>query len=356
MIAAPLTVSCPIAGACAGALPYAGGAAAQAAASAVLGSFTTELSQAAAWLVGHVISFVNGSLPLQVDTPWFVDKESDMVSLMEIVVAPLLMVATISAICRQDLKRLGRVWGVGLPVSLLAGAGGVALVAVAVSVTDAMCQFIVGRDSAAMAGQFNDSAVAGLVSGAPAVVEMVVALLMIAGSVLIWLELIVRSAAVYIAMFFMPLALLGYIWPATAAVARRILELLAVLVLSKFVIVGSLTLGLGALEAGPTADHALIASAVLLMAGFTPFCLLRLAPIVEANAIAHLEGLSRRPWRAANRSATSAVTAPSHPVAGLLLARARGSVAPSPVSGVVSQPLAERPPDYATGPEAGKGK
>jgi hypothetical protein len=229
----------------------------------------------------------------------------------------------------------------------------VALATIAVNVTDAMCQFIVGKDSSAMAGQFNDSAVASLVSGAPAVVEMVVSLLLIAGSVLIWLELIVRSAAVYIAMLFMPLALLGFIWPATTAVARRTIELLAVLILSKFVIVASLTLGLGALEAGPTADHALVAGAILLMAGFTPFCLLRLAPIVEANAIAHLEGLSRRPWRAANRAATSAVTAPSHPVTGLLLTRARGSVAPPRAAGVVAQPLAERPPDYVTGPRDG---
>jgi hypothetical protein len=353
MIPVHLSVACPVAGACAGALPYAGGAAAQAAASAVLGNFTAELSQAAAWLVGHVISFVNGSVPLQLDSSWFVAKESAMLSLVELVVLPVLGAATISAVCRQDLKRLARVWGVGLPVALLAGVGLVALVSVAVNVTDAMCQFIAGRDSAAMAGQFNDSAVAGLASGAPAMVEMVVSVLLILGAVLIWLELILRSAAVYIAMFFMPLALVCYIWPATATLAKRTVELLAVLVLSKFVIVASLTLGLGALEAAPTADHALISSAILLMAGFTPFSLLKLAPIVEANAIAHMEGLSRRPWRAGARAATATVTAPSHPVAGLILARARGSTAPPAVASVVAQPLAERKPDYPTRSDEG---
>ena len=32
---------------------------------------------------------------------------------------------------------------------------------------------------------------------------------------MVWLELVVRAAAIYVAVFFMPLALAGYVWPAT---------------------------------------------------------------------------------------------------------------------------------------------
>ena len=117
----------------------------------------------------------------------------------------------------------------------------------------------------------------------------------------------------------MPLALACYVWPATAAIAKRTVELLAALILSKFVIVATLTLGVAALHGGPSPDNAVIGAAILLIAGFAPFCLLRLAPIVEAGAIAHLEGMSRRPLRAAGRAATTVAAGPAHPVVGLVL-------------------------------------
>ena len=152
--------------------------------------------------------------------------------------------------------------------------------------------------------------------GAPQLVAAVISVLLIVGSVLLWLELVVRAAAIYVAVFFMPLALACYVWPATLAIARRTVELLAALILSKFVIVATLTLGVAALHGGPSADNAVIGAAILLIAGFAPFCLLRLAPIVEAGAIAHLEGLARRPLRAAGRAATTVAAGPAHPVVG----------------------------------------
>ena len=60
-----------------------------------------------------------------------------------------------------------------------------------------------------------------------------------------------RAAAIYVAVFFMPLALACYVWPATTAIAKRTVELLAALILSKFVIVATLTLGVAALHGGP---------------------------------------------------------------------------------------------------------
>ncbi len=77
---------------------------------------------------------------------------------------------------------------------------------------------------------------------------------------------------------------------------------LVALILSKFVIVAALTLGLAAMASGTSADDAVAGGAILLIAGFAPFTLLRLAPIVESAAIAHLEGMSRRPFRAASRA------------------------------------------------------
>jgi hypothetical protein len=184
-------------------------------------------------------------------------------------------------------------------------------------------------------------------------VAAVISFLLIVGSVLLWLELVVRAAAIYVAVFFMPLALACYIWPAATGIAKRSVELLVALVLSKFIIVATLTLGAAALQGGPSADNVVIGSAILLIAGFAPFCLLRLAPVVETGAIAHLEGLGRRPLRFASRAAGTAAAGPTNPVIGLVLASKSAAARPPGISAVLPQPLAARPADYRTEPPAG---
>ncbi len=319
------------------------------AAQGVIGAFSSVVSSGASWLVSHVIQLVNTSTQVDLGSAWFTQRAQAMAVLLEAVVLPLLMAATIGPILRQDLRRLGRIWGVGLPVALVGGLAGVQFTQIGLSVTDELCRAVAGPGDQLQA-HFAGLIAAGLASGPPQLVEIVVSLLVVAGTVMVWLELVVRAAAVYIAVFFMPLALAGYVWPATAAVTRRVVELLAALILSKFVIVATLTLGLAALEQGSIVDRTVIAGAILLIAAFAPFCLLRLAPIVEVAAIAHLEGLSRRPFRAGAQAASAAVAAPAHPVARLLLAARAGGASPIRSSPVVPQPVTDRPADYMTGP------
>jgi hypothetical protein len=96
-----------------------------------------------------------------------------------------------------------------------------------------------------------------------------------------------------------------------------------------------------------------VGAAILLIAGFAPFTLLRLTPVIEAGAIAHLEGLSRRPWRAAGRAATTVATGPAHPVAGLVLSARSGGAAPPAANPVVPQPIGTRRADFPAEPPAG---
>ena len=117
---------------------------------------------------------------------------------------------------------------------------------------------------------------------------------------LLWLELAVRSAAVGAAALFLPLALIGLAWPATAHWARRLGETLAALVLSKLVIAAVLALAAGLLVSSSGGASVVEGVALLAIAAFSPFSLLKLVPAVEAGAIGHFEGLSRRPIRAAH--------------------------------------------------------
>src|SRR6202030_4072009 len=78
---------------------------------------------------------------------------------------------------------------------------------------------------------------------------------------------------------------------------RRLGELLAVLILSKFVIVAIVSMAVGATASGvnaPNGPSLLGGAALLLLAAAAPFTLLRMVPLVEAGVVGHLDGVSRR--------------------------------------------------------------
>lgn len=337
-----------------------------AAAGAVLGVVGASMTSAADWLVGHVMGLIDVSHRHRFLLGWFRTEAGVMETVVVMALLPVLMVASIGPVLRQDLRRLFRVWGVGLPVAVLAGVAASQLAGLALRVTDEMCAGFLGGNGRRLALSFSQAMATGAVSTAPVFVKMLLASVMVVGAVLVWLEMMVRSAAVYVAVFFMPLVLVGYIWPSTAVMARRGVEILVSLILAKFVIVATLSLGLSALGTHGI-DAGIAGGGLMLLAGFAPFTLMRITPVVEAAAIGHLEGVSRRPLRAAGRVAGSAAAVPSHPVSQLLLsgfsggAGGSGGGASTAPSSVAAQALAPRAADYplpddpATGSPGGGG-
>jgi hypothetical protein len=118
----------------------------------------------------------------------------------------------------------------------------------------------------------------------------------------LWLELLVRAAAVYVAVLFLPLAMATLVWPSVAHWCRRLVETLTALILSKFVIVATLSLAASAVgsgtagtgDAGSGFASVLAGGALLVLATFVPFSILRLIPLVEAGAVGHLDGVRQR--------------------------------------------------------------
>jgi hypothetical protein len=119
-------------------------------------------------------------------------------------------------------------------------------------------------------------------SGSPFLAIMV-GLFLVAGAFALWIELLMREAAVYVIVLMLPLAFAALVWPARRIWAIRAVELLAALILSKFAIVAVLSLGGAALSAGT--GHGLTAAMVgvvlLIMGAFAPWALLRLLPLAE---------------------------------------------------------------------------
>lgn len=220
---------------------------------------------------------------------------------------PFLLLAVIQAIVRQDLSLLLRAVFLRLPLALVFGGIALALVAQALSVTDSLSAALLdvaGSSARAeldfLVNAFGPGGVqyAGFLGFLLALMAAVVAFVL-------WVELVIRSAAIAVAALFIPIALAGTVWSATSHWARRVGEILAALIVSKLVIAGVLALAALSLNPGSGLSGTIQAIALLLLACLAPFSLLRLVPIVEAGAIAHLEGMSRR----AHRSAHDAVAA-----------------------------------------------
>jgi hypothetical protein len=193
-----------------------------------------------------------------------------------------------------------------LPLALLLGVVAIQIVVLCLSATDAMCSAVAGGSGSdvknLLAGVTKGLLQAGGDPTMATFVLLMVGLLVAAASFVLWLELLVRAAAVYVAVLFLPLALATLVWPSISHWCRRLIETLAALILSKFVIVATLSLAAGAVasgtagsgDAGSGFSSVLAGGALLILSTFVPFAILRLIPLAEAGAIGHLDGTRQR--------------------------------------------------------------
>jgi hypothetical protein len=114
---------------------------------------------------------------------------------------------------------------------------------------------------------------------------VIVGLFAVMAALALALELILRSAAVYVVVLMLPLAFAALVWPARRIWAARLVELLVSLILSKFVIVAVLSLAAAGFAADNTGiSQLLTAMALLLLSTFSPWALMRLLPFTEIAA------------------------------------------------------------------------
>jgi hypothetical protein len=276
-------------------------AAAATAARAAFDAFTSWVADGASALLGRVGDLIAKTTDVRLGAKPFLDQFDLMRRVGILIVLPMLMAALIGAVIHRDPGRLARAVGLHLPLAVLGSFVAVEFTTIGLQLTDQLCSMVstnVGSNSDGTFGKLAHAVAALSALGQPqggGFLALVGTLLVAAGALLIWVELLLRASAIYVAVLFLPVALAGLVWPTTARWSKRLVELLAALILSKFVIVAVLSLAVGMVARSDGIDVALSGGALLLLAGFAPFALLRLAPVVEAAAIGHLEGIERRP-------------------------------------------------------------
>jgi hypothetical protein len=327
----------------------------------VLDALGTWVADGASWLLGQIGSVIGSTTEVDLGASWFAAHYQTMAVLAGVVIVPLMVLGIIQSIYRQNASMLVRSTIVNVPLAILLTVVAVKLVQLGLAVTDAMSSEVAqgtGLDS----GQFMTAVSSQLSAGqgavstaAPTFILFVGALAVVVGAVMVWVELLIRAAAVYVAVLFLPLALASLAWPAISHWTRRLVDTLVALILGKFVIVSVLSLAAGALTASSSGTGSFSAvlggAALLLLAALAPWALFRLLPFLEAGAAGHLEGLSHR----ARQSAAAPARSLAHVAMQATAARAIAGSASSALGGAARSALGSASRGAAAGPGAGPG-
>lgn len=280
-------------------------------ATAILTAMASWVADGSTWLLHQIGSMLTSSTAVSLSAPWFLAQFRSMEGLLALVALPMLLISALQALAAQRPGLLVRAAFVQLPLAMMLAGGAVQLTQMGLALTDELCRSVSAAQPGALHGATSALAAALASSQAsgsavPSFITLVLAALAVLAGIVLWIELLLRSAAIYLCVLFIPLALACSIWPALSTTVRRLIEVLVSLIFSKLVVVVALCAAAGALGMAKGRDVATIMSgiALLVLACFAPFSLLKLLPIFESSAALHLEGLRQRATGTAARAIT----------------------------------------------------
>ncbi len=312
--------------------------------SAGFGALASWASSGSVWILHELGKFMSYTTSPEVTSSWFGGDYSTMVYLAVMVALPMFCIGAIHAVIRQSPALLLRGFLVHLPLAILMMFVAVQLVHLGLSVTDALSNALL-KSSGSTTKHLLNSAITvfsvGSAFQAPSFVVFIFAIVVTICGFILWMELVVRAAAITVATLFFPLVLAAFTWPALSRWCRRLAETVAALILSKLVVVAILVLGVSAVGSsvggGSSYAAGITGIALLILAVFAPFSLFKLIPAIEGSAANYLEGARGRithtaaaPIRAGKFVAGLAVTGGGSAGAGagagtVALAGAQGS-------------------------------
>ena len=326
------------------------GSAAGTVAGGVLDQATKWMTNAAAWVSNQIAAGVQKTTTPELQSDWYRARFESMVALGVGLSALVAMMALASAAIRRDPDALGAtVYGMlraGLGTGLV-----IALTVLALGAADSITNAMAGDFVGSRAGEFwnhvgdawGKDNFAGFGSSA---IAFLFALVQVLAGLAVWIEMLFRSAAIYVAVLFMPAALAAAIWPPLRQWETRLAKALFVLIAMKPVIVTVLALSGYAASAAITGDAR--GDVGVLLAAIVIFALAACSPWALMSLLAMS---SEGTWgaRAANAGMRSGLATSGAQVGGSLgTARSVGSrMGGSPGAGGAKGP--------GTGPSGGSG-
>jgi hypothetical protein len=274
------------------------------------------IADAVGGLFGEVSGFLTASSSPQVTVGSFVGGDGayhQVAQLAALAMVLFMFFAVIQGVLAGDaVAMVGRMMR-NVPLAVLAIFGFPWAVDQLVGLVDSVCASLLptGATLTSIAKVYAADQVRAAVGGfgVPAILTELFVFL---GGSLIYAELVVRAALVTVVVALAPLSFAAMVWPAARGAARKVVELVTAIVLSKLAIWVALAVGIALFQthtqsvqpSGQAWGQMISGAAIIGVAVFAPFVVWRLLPVAEAAMVA--QGLSRMPGRAAINTAQTA--------------------------------------------------
>jgi uncharacterized integral membrane protein len=287
----------------------------------------TALANAASKVVDEVLAYLATSSTVSLDQGWWAGPRARDIGQAVVVFAGallvlFLLVAIVQGLIRGDVGLMVRTVAVEAPVSVFAMAAITTVTGVLLAATDGVSSWVLAGAPENIAGFFAFGEPQSILS--LGLFGFILIPGFILAAIVVWIELAVRSALLYLLLAFSPLVLAVRVWPALSGAWHQLCRIGLALIASKFVI--SLALGLGAAalagggpgnlgapgpnandmgtQVGLTVGGLVMGLSLMVLAAFAPFVVLKFFPVFEAALVA--QGISRGPIRAAQTGAQGA--------------------------------------------------
>ena len=284
-------------------------------------AFTRWLADAAAAVLGDVLQAASTSLQPDLSPGSFLaERLQPMLGLAGGVAVLFLLLAVGQSLLRADPSIVVTTLVVRLPAAFGVTAVLLFVTGLAVAAVDEMTAAVIGgsfEQSASTTMQHLADAfrVADFGGTSLALVALCALGTLLAG-ILLYAELAVRSAVIYLTLLFLPLGLAASVWQSAGRVARRLVDILVVAVVAKFVILVALWFAAGLLAQSSTATvhdfgGFVTGLVILFLAAGSPLVLLGLVTHAEHGvaAVGAVGGAAAGPPRFAVRQASMATRA-----------------------------------------------
>jgi hypothetical protein len=301
------------------ALPNPIGAAAGAVVGAAENSFSHWLADGAASVLADILQAATNTLqPNLSPGSFFAARLQTMAQLAGGIALLFLLFAVGQALLRGDPALIVSALLVRLPIAFAVTAALLFLSATALAVVDQATAFVIGGNLQQSAAQFMTNLTGAFSSADFGGVGLALVALCALGTIfvgiLLYAELAIRGAVIYLALLFMPLGLAASVWGSAGRVARRLADVLITAILAKFVILVALWFAAGLLaqatSGGPDTGFGtfVIGLVVLFVAAMAPLVLLGLVAHAE-HAVTSIGGTRRAAYAPAQRAASFGHTA-----------------------------------------------
>ncbi|MEM7093699.1 MAG: hypothetical protein AAF567_11910 [Actinomycetota bacterium] len=236
-------------------------------------------------------AFNGGSTRVDLTGGWFTSEGGATVTAMTSVIAGslvlvFLLLSLIRAMFAGEFSSMWRTALVDVPAAFLATALTVVVASALLAMVDEASATLLGAEGEQLAA-FGESLTDVEQLSLAGLLGILFGLLFIVGAVLVWIQLLVRAALIYIVIAFAPITWVTRAYPGTRTIARRGAEIGIALIISKFVMAISFRLGAEALASADVASGEadlsamLVGSAIMLMTAFMPWLIFKVIPAVE---------------------------------------------------------------------------